>query len=67
MESDIVFRIAIVHATDLETAIDAAKRYSRGKYGLANDKGKGGREGKGTRMAGKTPKVFKRLQTINSL
>lgn len=58
MESDIVFRIAIVHATDLETAIDTANVMTvSGKILSTN----GERVYK--RPMRKGPKVFKRLQT----
>lgn len=61
IEFDIVFRIAIVHVVDLETAIYSANvmTWALEKYCL--------RTAWGTRTANKLPKVFKRLQMVNWL
>lgn len=62
MESDIVFRIAIVHGTDLGTAIDTEphERYDRAGKILSANGDMNGRYMKASR-------VFKRLQTVNGL
>lgn len=57
MESDIVFRIAIVHATDLETAFDR-ERYDRAGEILSTSGGYGRYE---------SPKILKRPQTANDM